>query len=239
MLNNKVDNLSPRSDLSQKRERSKVDQWIVFGYGNYLSDIFDAIHANQGRVREIVNNIQPTEQQLRDLKRRIALLGYHVPVLDLDEFHPQMDERYCCGFLNGRDKLIPHLKKDFKLKLSCLIHPAAHLGSNISYGEGVFIGPVSVIGPNCIIGDFSLINRAASIGHDTVLEEYSTISPGVSIGGMVRIGTNAKVGIGATILNDLTIGKNSIIGAGSVVINDVPESVVVVGSPAKFLRKNV
>jgi acetyltransferase-like isoleucine patch superfamily enzyme len=71
-----------------------------------------------------------------------------------------------------------------------------------------------------------------------VLEEYSTIAPGVSIGGMVRIGRRTTIGIGATIINDLSIGHNSMVGAGSVVIKDVPDDVVVVGSPAKFLRRN-
>lgn len=215
-----------------------MNQWVVFGFGNYLSDIFDLIQANQGRIKESVNNIHPTKEQWKDLKRRIAFLGYRVPVLDLDDFRPQKDERYCCGFINGRDKLIPILKQKYKIKFSCLIHPAAYMGSNVSYSEGVCIGPTSVIAPNCTIGDFSMINRAASIGHDTVLEEYSTISPGVSIGGMVRIGRKTTIGIGATIINDLSIGHNSMIGAGSVVINDVPDGVVVVGSPAKFLRKN-
>ena len=215
-----------------------MNQWVVFGFGNYLSDIFDSIHACQGKIKEIVNNIHPTEEQWKNLKQRISFLGYSVPILELDEFRPQNDERYCCGFVNGRDKLLPILKKKYGIKISCLIHPAAHICSNVSYSEGVYIGPLSVIGPNCTIGDFSIINRSASIGHDTVLEEYSTVSPGVSIGGRVRIGCKTIVGIGATIINDLIIGKNSMIGAGSVVINNVPDDVVVVGCPAKFLRKN-
>lgn len=213
-------------------------QWIVFGFGNYLSDVFDLIRVSQGRIKKIVNNIKPTKEQWEDLKRRIALLGYDVPIVELDNFQPERSEGYCCGFINGREKLIPILKKKYKIRFSCLIHPTACLGSNVSISEGVCIGPNSVIAPNCSIGDFSIINRAASIGHDTVLEEYSTIAPGVSIGGMVRIGRRTTVGIGATIINDLCIGHNSMVGAGSVVIRDVPDDVVVVGSPAKFLRKN-
>lgn len=215
-----------------------MKQWVVFGFGNYLSDIFDLIQANQGRIKEIVNNIKPTKKQWEDLKRRVAFLGYNVPIVELDDFQLDKNERYCCGFINGRDKLIPLLKQKFEIELSCLIHPAACLCSNVSYSEGVCIGPNSVIAPNCSIGDFSIVNRAASIGHDTVLEEYSTIAPGVSIGGMVRIGRRTTIGIGATIINDLSIGHNSMVGAGSVVIKDVPDDVVVVGSPAKFLRRN-
>jgi sugar O-acyltransferase (sialic acid O-acetyltransferase NeuD family) len=215
-----------------------VEQWVVFGFGNYLSDIFDLIRASRGRIKKIVNNINPTKEQWEDVKRRIAFLGYDVPIVDLSDFQSEKKEKYCYGFINGREKLITFLKQKHKIKFSCLIHPTAYLGSNVSYSEGVCVGAHSVIAPNCIIGDFSVINRASSIGHDTLLGEYSTIAPGVSIAGMVKIGCRTTIGIGATINNDLRIGDNSLIGAGSVVIDDVPDDVVVVGNPARFLRKN-
>ncbi len=46
----------------------------------------------------------------------------------------------------------------------------------------------------------------------------------------------ASIGSGSTILSNVTIGENAIIGAGSVVTKDVAANVIVVGSPARFLR---
>lgn len=46
-----------------------------------------------------------------------------------------------------------------------------------------------------------------------------------------------SIGSGATILCGVTIGEASIIGAGAVVTKDVPPGVVVVGNPARILRK--
>jgi UDP-2-acetamido-3-amino-2,3-dideoxy-glucuronate N-acetyltransferase len=46
----------------------------------------------------------------------------------------------------------------------------------------------------------------------------------------------ASIGSGSTILANVTIGENSIVGAGAVVTKDVPANVIVVGSPARFLR---
>jgi sugar O-acyltransferase (sialic acid O-acetyltransferase NeuD family) len=215
-----------------------MDQWVVFGFGHYLSDVLDIIHANEGRVKAIVNNIDPTAEQLKDLKRRVALLGYKVSIVDLQDFRLQKPEKYCYGFINGRDKLIPHLKRTYKIKFSNLIHPTAYLGSNVACGEGICVGPHAVVAPNCMIGDFCIINRASSIGHDTVLGNYSTINPGVSVAGMVKIGTRTTLGIGAIIVNDISIGNNSVVGAGSVVLHDIPDGVVVVGNPAKFLKRN-
>ena len=46
----------------------------------------------------------------------------------------------------------------------------------------------------------------------------------------------ASIGSGATILCGLTIGENAIVGAGSVVTRDVPDSALVAGNPARFIR---
>ena len=46
----------------------------------------------------------------------------------------------------------------------------------------------------------------------------------------------ASIGSGSTILANVTIGENAIVGAGAVVTKDVPANVIVVGSPARFLR---
>ncbi len=53
----------------------------------------------------------------------------------------------------------------------------------------------------------------------------------------ITIEDNVWIGTGATILPGVRVGKNSIVGAGSVVTKDVPEGVVVVGVPAKEIRK--
>lgn len=47
----------------------------------------------------------------------------------------------------------------------------------------------------------------------------------------------ASIGSGSTILANVTIGEDAIVGAGSVVTKDVPAKTIVVGNPAKVLRK--
>jgi len=47
----------------------------------------------------------------------------------------------------------------------------------------------------------------------------------------------ASIGSSATLLCGITVGENAIIGAGSVVTKDVPPDTIVVGNPAKALRK--
>ncbi|HTY90808.1 MAG TPA: NeuD/PglB/VioB family sugar acetyltransferase [Methanocella sp.] len=215
-----------------------MDDWVVFGFGDFFSDIADSIHASQGRIKAVVNNLRRPEEPLKGLKRRTELLGYDIPVIELDDFLPAAGEKYCLGFINRRDRLAGKLKQKYGLVFSPLIHPAAYLGSNVQYGEGVIIGPHAVLAPNCKIGNMCVINRALSIGHDTEIGPLSFIAPGVSIAGMVRIGPGTTIGIGATVIDNVRIGSNAIIGAGAVVVGDVPDNAVYAGVPARFLRNN-
>ena len=54
---------------------------------------------------------------------------------------------------------------------------------------------------------------------------------------IASVGTPAAPGAGAIILPGVTVGDNSIVGAGSVVTRDVEENTIVVGNPARVLRK--
>jgi len=47
----------------------------------------------------------------------------------------------------------------------------------------------------------------------------------------------ASIGSSATVLSGVTIGKNAVVGAGSVVTRDVPPNTIVIGNPAKIIRK--
>jgi UDP-2-acetamido-3-amino-2,3-dideoxy-glucuronate N-acetyltransferase len=47
----------------------------------------------------------------------------------------------------------------------------------------------------------------------------------------------AAIGSNATIMCGVTIGEGALVGAGAVVTKDVPPNTIVVGNPAKILRK--
>ena len=51
------------------------------------------------------------------------------------------------------------------------------------------------------------------------------------------IGNNVSLGVNVTIIGDVIIGNNVVVGAGSVVVSDIPDNCVVVGNPAKIIRK--
>ena len=129
-----------------------------------------------------------------------------------------------------------------------------------TYGEGLYIIPP--IHANCglanaHVGKNVVINFNCNFvdDGDIYIGDNSLIGPGVSIATSVhpvsprlrrhvlqynkpvRLGNNVWIGAGATILPGITIGDNSIVGAGSVVTKDVAPDTIVVGNPARVLRK--
>ena len=53
----------------------------------------------------------------------------------------------------------------------------------------------------------------------------------------IIIKKGAWIGAGASILPGVTVGKYAIVGAGAIVTKDVPDYSVVVGTPAKVVKK--
>jgi sugar O-acyltransferase (sialic acid O-acetyltransferase NeuD family) len=219
----------------------KVTNFIIFGIGNYLSDIIDIIHAVGGKVQKIFQNMpEIVPERTISLKERLSYLPYDVTVYpSLDAFEPEKGYEYALGCtVVQKFGLIEQVKKRHMIHFQPLLHPKAHIGSHVTVGEGVLAAPHATIAPNVTLADFSLVNRTASIGHDAHIGRYTRIGPAVTIASYCRIGQATSINIGATILDRVYIGNNSVIGAGALVTKDVPDNVVVFGVPAKIVREN-
>ncbi len=118
------------------------------------------------------------------------------------------------------------------------------------------------IGRDCKIGAYAEIQRGVTIGDRCKIEAFAFIPSGVTIEDEVFIGPHAcftndrvpkavgdwevtptivkkgaSIGANATIVCGITIGENALVGAGAVVTKNVPAGAVVVGSPAKIIKK--
>ena len=214
-------------------------KFIIFGIGSYLSDIFDIIHCNDGKVHKIFQNIpEIIADRTISLKERLSFLPYDVQVYDsLVEFKPEPGCEYALGCtVVEKDRLVNHLRAHHTLYFTPLVHQRAHLGSNVVIGEGVLIAPHATVSPNTVLGRFSFINRAASIGHDVHIGEYSRVGPSAAIAAFCKIGCRTSVNIGATVIDRIHIGDNSVVGAGALVTRDLPDNVVAFGTPANIVR---
>lgn len=66
---------------------------------------------------------------------------------------------------------------------------------------------------------------------------YQQVTIGWANGGQPTIGNNVMICAGSLVLGKITIGDDVIIGAGSVVVKDVPSHSIVIGNPAKVIKK--
>jgi sugar O-acyltransferase (sialic acid O-acetyltransferase NeuD family) len=218
-----------------------MKRFVIFGCGDLLSNIFDNIHANNGRVYKICLNMPEVKKERAiGLQERISLLGYDVKVQEsLESFHPEKNCSYIVGIATPEKyKLVEMLKEKYSLKLTPLIHPTANLGSNVHIGEGVTIEIQAVIGPNVYLDDFCYNNRCSMIMHETRVGKYALVGSGVFIGGSTEVGEKCRIGARAIILEQVRIGDWTVVGAGALVNKDLPGHVVAYGLPAKVIRKN-
>lgn len=105
----------------------------------------------------------------------------------------------------------------------------------------VKIGKEVIVMPGCLmmsaggitIDDGAMIAanvQLISNNHDLYERHIITCKP-------VHIGKNAWIGAGATILPGVTVGDNAVVGAASVVTKDVAPDTIVVGNPARFIKR--
>ncbi len=111
------------------------------------------------------------------------------------------------------------------IKFSVDIHPQATIGKGIfiDHSHGI------VIGETAKVGNYVTILQDVTLG-GTGIEKKKDRHP--------KIGEGVLIGAGVKILGNIKIGAHSIIGASSVVLQNIPTNSVVVGIPAKIIKKN-
>ena len=125
------------------------------------------------------------------------------------------------------------------IRFATIVHPGARVSRNSTVGEGSIISPGVVVATRTTIGRHVILNRGALVGHHTTIGDFCSVMPGANIAGACSIGDATYVGMGAIVLDHHTVGSRSVIGAGSVVTHDVPDSVQVIGAPARIVREQI
>jgi UDP-perosamine 4-acetyltransferase len=168
-----------------------------------------------------------------------------IPVLGSDELLPRLFENGIrqvfigvgsTGESNLRRNLFAKAQHLGFVVIPC-IHPSTVVSPSAVIGVGPNIMAGAVINASARIGANVIINTGAIVEHDCLVEDHSHIAPGACLGSAVTVGEGAHIGIGASVRQCIRIGRNSVVGAGAVVVSDVPDDTIVVGVPARLLRK--
>jgi acetyltransferase-like isoleucine patch superfamily enzyme len=118
-------------------------------------------------------------------------------------------------------------------------------------GDHVSIWNNTTVDYGCRIGDRVKLHANVYMAQFTVVEDDVFLAPGVTIANDPHPGCSfssqcmrgphikrgAQIGVNVTILPFVTIGERAIVGAGSVVTRDVPPDSVVMGNPARVIRR--
>jgi sugar O-acyltransferase (sialic acid O-acetyltransferase NeuD family) len=124
------------------------------------------------------------------------------------------------------------------VKFNTVIDSMSAISPSAKICNGSIVGPFVSIQANVFLGENVAINSASVIGHDAVVMAHSVISSQANLGGRVLVGESTYIGMGALIKEGVNIGSNVIVGMGAVVYQDIPDGVIVLGNPARVIRRN-
>lgn len=136
-----------------------------------------------------------------------------------------------------RAKLLDDIKQN-GFSSATLVHPDVLIPSCTILGDGVIVNRGCFISCDVRVGENTCFQSLSSIAHDSVIEKNCVVSTFAAISGRCRIGEECYLAAGALLREKTKVGDRCILGMGSVVVRDVPDDIIVVGNPARPMRRN-
>ncbi len=197
----------------------------LFGASGHAKVIIDSLKASGKKISGLFDDNPEVKE----------LLGYKV-FGPFDPLRLGNEELIISVGLNHiRKKIVERLPDE--THYGNAIHPSAIISEHASLGKGTVVMQGAVIQSSVSIGKHCIINTTASVDHDCQLEDYVHISPNATLCGAVKVGEGSQVGAGAVVIPGIKIGKWSLVAAGAVVMKDVPDNVLVLGNPARVVKR--
>ena len=144
-----------------------------------------------------------------------------------------------------------------------VVFAGAEIGPGTIVGDHAHVRERTTIGENSVIGRGTAIDNEVEIGArvsiqtncyvtgGTVIEDDTFVGPGVTTTNdhsmrrhaaetphdAPRLRRACRVGGGAVLCPGVTVGEEAFVAAGAVVVRDVPSRAVVMGAPAREVRR--
>lgn len=124
------------------------------------------------------------------------------------------------------------------------VMPGARIGAECNICDHTYIED------GVVVGDRVTVKSGVYLWQGTIVEDDVFIGPQATFTNDrfprsrqpwtcegIRIRRGATIGAGAVLLPGLTVGEHAMVGAGAVVLGDVDDGAVVVGNPARVVRR--
>ncbi|MFH1075685.1 MAG: NeuD/PglB/VioB family sugar acetyltransferase [Pseudomonadota bacterium] len=209
---------------------------IILGGGGHAAVLIECIRASRCAI--FYGILDADQKQWRK-----QLLG--IDIIGGDELLSNIANNGVKYFVVGLGSVGDNKPRQRLFELGCannlealtIVHPSALCSASAEIGHGVQLLPNSIVNARAVIKANTIVNSGAIVEHDCYIGNHVHIATGAKLASAVSVGDGVHIGIGATIKQCIKIGERSIVGAGAVVVDDVPDDTVVVGNPARFLKK--
>ncbi len=134
------------------------------------------------------------------------------------------------------------IERGVKIGKRCSVGPFAHLREGVELKDDVTAGNFiemvrAKIGAKTFVKHFSYIGDSSvgscvNIGAGTVTANFDGLRKNNTV-----IRDKANIGSDTVIVAPVKIGKHAVTGAGSVITKNIPDNTIVIGVPARILRK--
>ncbi|MET8373491.1 NeuD/PglB/VioB family sugar acetyltransferase [Micromonospora profundi] len=210
---------------------------VIVGTGGMGREIFGIVRAINARasgapVWQVLGFVDdyPTESSVKLVQRLdVPFLG---PSRWLAGQSP--DTHVALGVGDPRRRRETDLAlQPYRLPAATLVHPAAEIGPDCVFEEGLIALGGARVTTNVVVGRHVHLNQNCTVGHDCVLGDHVSVNPLAAVSGYCRIESGVMIGTTAAVLQGRTVGRDATVGAGAVVTRDVAAATTVKGAPAR------
>lgn len=195
--------------------------------------------------REYINSLI-LDDETKDSKYKQEN-GYIYSAKDEAIFNIVKDTVHYVEILNKLSNSEIQRRRDFLRTFVAKLDEGAMINSPfyMEFANHLEMGVNSFINYDCIMLNNAMVKLGDNVLVGSKVSFYTAMHPidakqreqWLVYAKPITVEDNVWIGGSATILGGVTIGKNAIVGAGAVVTKDVEPNTIVVGNPARVLRK--